>query len=482
MQTIKCVVVGDGAVGKTCLLISYTTNKFPSQEDYDRLRPLSYPQTDVFLVCFSVTSPASFENVKEKWMPEVHHHCPGVPCLIVGTQVDLRDEPTVTEKLARQKQRPITAEQGEKLAREMGAVKYVECSALTQRGLKNVFDEAIVSALEPPQLKRGPDDRNQEATVYLGNLDERVTDAIVWELMLQAGPVVNVHLPKDRVSMSHQGYGFCEFLTEDDAEYACKIMNQIKLWGKPIRVNKASSDKKQLDVGANLFIGNLDENVDERLLYDTFSAFGIMATTAKIARDPTSGVSKGYGFVSYTDFESSDGAIESMNGQFLMNKAITVQYAFKKDGKGERHGTPAERLLAAQARKNNALPVGTRPGYGYQGQFAGVFAQPPPPAGFGSNPAPIPGSVPSTPQGAGGMPPPPPPPPPTSSGVPVYNGTAGYMPPPPPPPPTGFAPPPGMLPGMPPPSGMMPPPPMGMMPPGMMPPPPPPPGFPPMGR
>lgn len=50
--------------------------------------------------------------------------------------------------------------------------------------------------------------------------------------------IVNVHLPKDRVSMSHQGYGFCEFLTEEDAEYACKIMNQIKLWGKPIRVNK----------------------------------------------------------------------------------------------------------------------------------------------------------------------------------------------------------------------------------------------------
>lgn len=102
---------------------------------------MSYPQTDVFLVCFSVTSPASFENVKEKWFPEVHHHCPGVPCLIVGTQVDLRDDSQVIEKLARQKQRPVTSEQGERLARELGAVKYVECSALTQKGLKNVFDE-----------------------------------------------------------------------------------------------------------------------------------------------------------------------------------------------------------------------------------------------------------------------------------------------------------------------------------------------------
>ncbi|KAG0655538.1 Rho GTPase [Maudiozyma exigua] len=184
MQTLKCVVVGDGAVGKTCLLISYTTNQFPAdyvptvfdnyavtvmigdepytlglfdtagQEDYDRLRPLSYPSTDVFLVCFSVIAPPSFENVKEKWFPEVHHHCPGVPCLVVGTQIDLRDDKIIIEKLQRQRLRPITIEQGERLARELKAVKYVECSALTQRGLKNVFDEAIVAALEPPVIKK----------------------------------------------------------------------------------------------------------------------------------------------------------------------------------------------------------------------------------------------------------------------------------------------------------------------------------------
>uniref|UniRef100_A0A803JJT6 Cell division control protein 42 homolog n=2 Tax=Tetrapoda TaxID=32523 RepID=A0A803JJT6_XENTR len=162
MQTIKCVVVGDGAVGKTCLLISYTTNKFPSeyvptvfdnyavtvmiggepytlglfdtagQEDYDRLRPLSYPQTDVFLVCFSVVSPSSFENVKEKWVPEITHHCPKTPFLLVGTQIDLRDDPSTIEKLAKNKQKPITPETAEKLARDLKAVKYVECSALTQ--------------------------------------------------------------------------------------------------------------------------------------------------------------------------------------------------------------------------------------------------------------------------------------------------------------------------------------------------------------
>ena len=117
------------------------------QEDYDRLRPLSYPQTDVFLVCFSVTSPASFENVREKWFPEVFHHCPGVPCLIVGTQIDLRDDQSVREKLARQKQAPVPEEEGRKLAQELGAVKYVECSALTQKGLKNVFDEVCIHTM-----------------------------------------------------------------------------------------------------------------------------------------------------------------------------------------------------------------------------------------------------------------------------------------------------------------------------------------------
>ncbi|KAI6111099.1 hypothetical protein F5141DRAFT_1274433 [Pisolithus sp. B1] len=156
-------------------------------------------------------------------------------------------------------------------------------------------------------------------------------DALVWELMLQAGPVMNMHLPKDHISMAHQGYGFCEFLMEEDAKYACKIMNQIKLWGKLICVNKASSDKKQLDVGANLFIGNLDENVDERLLYDMFSMFGLMAMTAKIACDPQTGQSKCYGFITYTDFKSLDATIEAMNSQFLMNKHITIQYAFKKE-------------------------------------------------------------------------------------------------------------------------------------------------------
>jgi Ras-related C3 botulinum toxin substrate 1 len=188
MQVVKCVVVGDVGVGKTSLLLSYTTNAFPGeyvptvlfenhsanvivdnksinfdlrdtvgQEDYDRLRPLSYPQTDVFLCCFSVISPASYENVRTKWFLEVTHHCPSTPILVVGTKTDLRDSQEAIVRLAEKKLAPLTPEQGHQLAKEIGAVKYLECSALTQVGLKEVFDDAIRAVINPeiPVKKEG---------------------------------------------------------------------------------------------------------------------------------------------------------------------------------------------------------------------------------------------------------------------------------------------------------------------------------------
>uniref|UniRef100_UPI00358EB124 ras-related protein Rac1-like n=1 Tax=Myxine glutinosa TaxID=7769 RepID=UPI00358EB124 len=177
MQVIKCVVVGDGAVGKTCLLISYATNAFPGeyiptvfdnyaatvmmdgkpvnlglwdtsgQDAYDRLR--SYRQTDVILMCFSLISLGSLENVGEKWLPEVHRHCPNTPIILVGTKLDLRDDEKTIERLRDKKLSPISFAQGFQMAKAIGAVKYVECSALTQRGLKTVFDEAVRAARCP---------------------------------------------------------------------------------------------------------------------------------------------------------------------------------------------------------------------------------------------------------------------------------------------------------------------------------------------
>ncbi|XP_078489007.1 rac5 protein isoform X2 [Ciona intestinalis] len=180
MQAVKCVVVGDGAVGKTCLLISYTTNAFPGeyiptvfesyaanvmvddrsvniglwdtagQEDYDKLRPLSYPQSDVFVMCFSLVNPTSYENIAEKWYPEIHEHCPDIPIVLVGTKLDLREDPETLKTLGERNLVPITQTQGLQLAKKVGAKKYFECSALTRENLDELFLEAMRTALKGP--------------------------------------------------------------------------------------------------------------------------------------------------------------------------------------------------------------------------------------------------------------------------------------------------------------------------------------------
>merc|ERR1711871_345539 len=215
--------------------------------------------------------------------------------------------------------------------------------------------------------------RNQEATVYVGNLEEKVSDELLWELMLQAGPIVNVHIPKDKMGGKHMTYGFVEYKSEDDAEYAIKVLNMIKVGGKSIKVNRVSQDNRVNDAGANIFVGNLDEEVDEKMLYDTFSAFGGISQTPKVMRDLDLGTSKGYGFVSFEAFESSDMAIECMNGQYLCNRPIVVQYAFKRDTPGERHGSQAERMLAASSAP---LSLRFKPNTNFSGGDGDIFVVP----------------------------------------------------------------------------------------------------------
>jgi Ras-related C3 botulinum toxin substrate 1 len=99
-----------------------------------------------------VVNPSSYENVRAKWYPEVRHHCPDKPIILVGTKLDLREDSKTLDKLRERKLAPITYPQGLALAKEIGAVKYIECSALTLKGLKNVFDEAIRAYL-CPQMK-----------------------------------------------------------------------------------------------------------------------------------------------------------------------------------------------------------------------------------------------------------------------------------------------------------------------------------------
>jgi len=168
----KLVCVGDAGVGKTSLLISYSTNTFPTeyiptvfenysanvmfekqpinltlwdtagQEEYATLRSVSYPQTDVFLVCFSVVNPNSFDNIATKWLKELKHYNPDAPVIIVGTMTDLRNDRLTIEKLSKDGHQSITFEKGCKFAEDIGA-PYVECSAITQKNVDQVFKCAL---------------------------------------------------------------------------------------------------------------------------------------------------------------------------------------------------------------------------------------------------------------------------------------------------------------------------------------------------
>lgn len=124
------------------------------QEDYDRLRPLSYPDTDVILMCFSIDSPDSLENILEKWNPEVRHFCPNVPIVLVGNKKDLRHDPGTIKELAKMKQEPVKPEEGRAMADKIGAFGYLECSAKTKEGVREVFEMATRAALQVKKKKK----------------------------------------------------------------------------------------------------------------------------------------------------------------------------------------------------------------------------------------------------------------------------------------------------------------------------------------
>ncbi|KAM9769785.1 rho-related GTP-binding protein RhoU-like isoform 1-T1 [Menidia menidia] len=187
-RKLNCVLVGDGAVGKTSLVVSYTTNGYPAEyvptafdnftvmvvvdgkpvrvqlcdtagqkwgledgsinDELELLRPLCYRNADVFLLCYSVVRPCSFRNLTSKWVPEIRRHCPGAPLILVGTQLDLREDVQVLIQLAQNQQRPVGPEEGRRLAQELGAAGFAECSALTQKNLKDTFDSAILASFQ----------------------------------------------------------------------------------------------------------------------------------------------------------------------------------------------------------------------------------------------------------------------------------------------------------------------------------------------
>jgi len=195
-QAIKLVMVGDVCCDKTALLVALVTGQHPGatyvptvfdnystnivvdgkeytlglwdtsgQEEYERLRPLAYPQTDVIILTYSVVHPSSFENVRTKWLPEIVQYCPNIPIILGGLKISFRDNLDYIENLASKKQHPITHEQGIDMAKGIGAVKYLEADVLTQSGLKALFDESVRAVMFIRNASAGPQ-HNPGGVIY----------------------------------------------------------------------------------------------------------------------------------------------------------------------------------------------------------------------------------------------------------------------------------------------------------------------------
>eukprot|EP00063_Salmo_salar_P091608 XP_014066443.1 PREDICTED: rho-related GTP-binding protein RhoV-like [Salmo salar] len=175
---ISCMLVGDGAVGKTSMIISYISNGYPNeyrqtafdvftglvrvdgipvqiqlmdtagQEEFDHFRSMCYNQIDVFILCFSVVNPVSFHNITSKWIPQIRTFNSASPIILVGTQSDLRHDVSILIHLDQLRVKPVVNSQARRLAEKIRAHDYVECSALTQKNLKEAFDSAIFAAIK----------------------------------------------------------------------------------------------------------------------------------------------------------------------------------------------------------------------------------------------------------------------------------------------------------------------------------------------
>lgn len=180
----KLIVVGDGACGKTSLLVVFSKDEFPDtymptvfenyvadvqigdklvelalwdtagQEDYDCLRPVFYPDTDVILLCFSIDNPDSLRNVTDRWTPEMNNYLPKVPVILVGNKKDLRNDKETKEELALTKEKPVTWEEGKNMAELIDAFAYLECSAKTKEGVWEVFEAATRATLAKKNVQR----------------------------------------------------------------------------------------------------------------------------------------------------------------------------------------------------------------------------------------------------------------------------------------------------------------------------------------
>mmetsp|Transcript_20459 Transcript_20459/g.50202 ORF Transcript_20459/g.50202 Transcript_20459/m.50202 type:complete len:213 (+) Transcript_20459:1755-2393(+) len=168
---------------------------------------------------------------------------------------------------------------------------------------------------------------NPKLTIKVGNLDDRVNEKILWELFIQVGNVKSIQLQKSSTPNIHKGFAFIEFEDDREIEYVIKVFNPLRLYGRIISISKTNDDKTKSSISANIFIGNLNEEIDEKILYETFSSFGTIVKPPTILKSYTKNKIKYYGLICFSSFESADLAIYTLNNKYLKGSKINISYS-----------------------------------------------------------------------------------------------------------------------------------------------------------
>jgi len=277
IQTAKCVVVGDENVGKSSLIVTYTTKCFPDttdvftvfentsvhipfgdsivnlqiwdaapQDAFSKLRAVSYSECNVFLLCFSIVSPPTFENVLRKWYPELLQSCPAVPIILVGCKSDLRENEAVVQKLAEHDMKPISTKQANRMAKQLGINYYVECSSyVNPESLNSAFEVACKEIVSDrnlsPKSRRASCSLPSKTTAY-GSLKFKNVDLPFDQLMDESLPSTN-DFPKRKRSSSAANNANIKLTNSDEQKK--KEKKQRRLSMKPTRHSDTSNSSSR---------------------------------------------------------------------------------------------------------------------------------------------------------------------------------------------------------------------------------------------